>query len=65
MRIVSDKNCIESQNTYFMFNNFFFNRAVYEIMWEKYCRVGQAADVNMAHAHCMLGTYVYKYTQNV
>ena len=23
---------------------------------EKYCRVGQATDDNMAHAHCMLGT---------
>jgi len=21
---------------------------------EKYCRVGQATDENMAHAHCML-----------
>jgi len=23
---------------------------------EKYCRAGQAADDNMAHAHCMLDT---------
>jgi hypothetical protein len=30
------------------------NRAVYEIMWEKYCRAGQGTDGNMAHAHCML-----------
>jgi hypothetical protein len=30
------------------------NRAVYEIMWKKYCRTGQATDDNTAHAHCML-----------
>jgi len=41
---------------------FFENCAVYEIMWKKYCRAGQAADDNMAHAHCMLDTYGYKYT---
>ena len=35
---------------------FFGNRAVYEIMWEKYRRVGQTTDDNMAHAHCMLDT---------
>jgi hypothetical protein len=34
----------------------FGNRAVYEIMWKKYCRAGQATDDNMAHAHCMLNT---------
>jgi hypothetical protein len=33
---------------------FFENRAVYEIMWKKYCRTGQAGDDNVAHAHCML-----------
>ena len=30
------------------------NRAVYEIMWNKY--VGQATDDYMAHEHCMLDT---------
>jgi hypothetical protein len=30
------------------------NRAVYEIMWNKY--VGQATADNMAQAHCMLDT---------
>jgi len=35
MRNVSDKSRRESQNTHFMFNNFFSeNRVVYEIMWE-------------------------------
>ena len=29
---------------------------------ENYCTAGQAADDNMAHAHCMLGTLGYKHT---
>jgi len=33
---------------------FFQNRTVYEIMWKKYCRFGQATNHNMAHAHCLL-----------
>jgi hypothetical protein len=28
---------------------------------ETYCRAGKATDDNMAHAHCMLDTYGYKY----
>ena len=45
---------VEKIKTHFVFSNFFYeNRAVYEIMWEKYCRAGQATDGNMAHAHCM------------
>jgi hypothetical protein len=35
MKNVLGKLCGESQNTHFMFNNFFFeNRIVYEIMWK-------------------------------
>jgi hypothetical protein len=35
-----------------MFNLFFFeNPAVYEIMWKKYRKAGQATDNNTAHAH--------------
>ena len=30
---------------------FFENRAVYEIVWKKYRRAGQATDDNMALAH--------------
>jgi hypothetical protein len=45
---------VEKIKPHFVLNNFFFNRAVYEIMWEKYCRAGQATDDNMVHAHCML-----------
>jgi hypothetical protein len=33
MRNILDKRCLENQNTYFMFSNYFSeNRAVYEIM---------------------------------
>ena len=32
---------------------------------EKYCRVGQATDNNMAHAHCMLDTEGYRHPQNM
>jgi hypothetical protein len=31
---------------------------------EKYCRVGQATDENMAQAHCMLDTYACNYTHS-
>ena len=36
MRNFSSKNCRETQNTHFVFSNFFFfeNRAVYEKMWK-------------------------------
>jgi len=32
---------------------------------EKYCRVGQATDDNMAHAHCMLDNQGYTHTQYI
>jgi len=32
MRNVSDKNCTENQNALFLFDNFFFNCAIYKIM---------------------------------
>ena len=55
MRNVPDKICRENQNTHFVFSNIFFseNRAVYKIMWQKYCRTLQATDDNMAHVRCM------------
>jgi hypothetical protein len=46
---------MENQNTHFMLNNIFpENRAVYEVMWKKYCTAGPATDNKMAHALCML-----------
>ena len=50
----SDRNCIENQNTYFMFNNLFSgHRAVYEVLG-KCGRVWQATDDNTAHAVLIL-----------
>jgi hypothetical protein len=63
MRNFSEVICRENQNTRFMLNNFFF-RKLY-LLWDnvaKYCRAGPATKDNMAHAHCMLGTYGNKHT---
>jgi hypothetical protein len=35
---------------------FFENLAVYEKMWKKYCKAGQATDDNMVHAYYLLDT---------
>ena len=49
MRNVLDKSYRESQNMLFP-----ESRAIYEIMWGKYGRAGQAADHSTSHALCML-----------
>ena len=46
---------VEKIKTHFVFSNFFFRKS-YKL-WdnvEKYCRVGQVTDDNIAHAHFML-----------
>jgi hypothetical protein len=55
MKSVSDKS-VDKIKTQILFSKtfFFFNFAVHEIMWEKYCTAEQATDDNMEHAHCML-----------
>jgi hypothetical protein len=66
MRNISDKSCIENQNTHFILKNFFpENHAFYEIMWKKYYRAGKAIADNMAQAHCMLDTYGYKHALRI
>ena len=48
---VSYKRRRENQNTYFKFNNFFFeNRTVYEIMWKNFVQPRRPL------AHCKLDT---------
>jgi hypothetical protein len=44
MRNLSDKSCRENEKTHISCSITFFSeiRAVYEIMWKKYCRAGQA-----------------------
>jgi len=48
-----------------MFSNFFFSEycAVYEVMWKKYSKAGEAIDDNMAHALFSLGTKGHTHTQ--
>jgi len=46
---------MEKIKTRFLLNSYFFRKSC--PLWDnvdKYCRVGQATDDNMAHAHCML-----------
>jgi hypothetical protein len=56
MKDVADKSCKKIHTHVLCPITFFLNRAVYELLWKKYCRAGQATDDNMAHAHCMLDT---------
>ena len=65
MRNSSDKNYRQNQKTLFMFNNFFENRAVYEIMWKRYGTAERATDNNMAHSHCMLDNLGYRCTPRI
>jgi len=65
MRNVSDKKMWRKLQLIFYISNFFFsfeNLAVYEKMWRKISRAGQATDDCLAHALCMLDTYGYKLT---
>jgi hypothetical protein len=61
MTNVSDKSCREHQHTHFMLNNLFQKSCRLPGDMEKVCRTRQSTDNNMAHAHCMLDTWGYKY----
>jgi len=41
------------------------NHAIYEIMWKIIVQRGKATYDNMAHAHCMLDTYVDNHTLGI
>jgi hypothetical protein len=47
-----------------MFNKFLFrkSRRLWDIVKKKYCKTGQAADLQMANAHFKLNTQCYKHT---
>jgi hypothetical protein len=67
MRNVADRSCWGNQNTHFVFSNFLSpppnkKRAIYEIMVEEYCRVGQATDGAMVHVLYILDNYCYPHT---
>jgi uncharacterized membrane protein len=51
MRNISNINCVETQNTHFTFDNFFFSKIV---TFMRSCTAGKATDDNKAHAHCKL-----------
>jgi hypothetical protein len=65
MRNVSDKSCRESQNTHFVFSNFFRKSCRLWDNVEKYGTAGQGTDGNMAHAHCVLDTRGYRHTLRI
>ena len=56
IRNVSDESCRQNSKHILCSVLFFANCAVYEKMWNKYCKGGQATDDDMAHTHCMLDT---------
>jgi hypothetical protein len=49
-RNISAKICIQNQNTFDVQLLISENRAVYEIMWKKYCTAGEAAAGNTVYA---------------
>jgi hypothetical protein len=52
------KFCRENQNTYFMFNNFFFQKSCHlRDSMEKECKAGQATDDYTAHGYLRLQTH--------
>ena len=56
MSNVSDKNCRENQNIYFMFSNFVQKSCFYDTMWKNMVELDRAHmwQCNMAHVLCML-----------
>jgi hypothetical protein len=55
--IMFHTNCVEEIKTYILRSVTFFPKIAsffFFIMWKKYFRARQTADVNMTHAHCML-----------
>ena len=66
IRNVSDKRCRENKKRILCLWTFFFRKSC--LLWdnvENYFTAGQAADDNMAYAHCMLGTLGYKHTVRI
>jgi hypothetical protein len=61
---ISDQSCRETRNKHFVFNTHFRKSCHLWDNVEKFCRAGQPTDDNMAHAHCMLGTYGYQCTDS-
>ena len=57
IRNAADKSCRENQNTYFMFNNFFFSKIVpFTTYVEKHGNAREDIYDNIALGNCMLDT---------
>ena len=65
MRNVSDKSCIENQNTFLCPITLFLESHCLWDTVEEHCRAVHATDGNMAHADCRLHTYGYKCTLRI
>jgi len=57
---------LEKIKTRVVFNGFFFRKSCRFLdNVEKFCTAKQATDDNMAHPHCTMDTYGYKYTLGI
>ena len=58
---------VEKIKTHILISKIFFPKIVPFMQWceKKYCIAGQTTNDNMAHAHCMLGTYDYEHSHNI
>jgi len=65
MRNVSDKRFRDFRNTYSVFNNFFFNRAVYEMIWKNFVERGRPQKIWRMHIAYWLRKATNKHPQNM
>jgi len=68
LRNILNKSCRENQKTHFVFNDFFFNCAIYEVMWKNVVEPGrqQMTTWRMHIAlHCIAYLSLHIHTQNM
>jgi len=66
MKNASDKSCVKTRIAHFMFNDFFENRAVYEIMWKSSVQRGRPQmTIWRMHIACWIPKAANTYTGNV
>jgi hypothetical protein len=65
MRSVSDQSCRENQTHIWHSITFFFEKCAVWDNVQKFCRAGLATNDNLAHAHFILDTKVYKHTLRI
>jgi hypothetical protein len=66
MKNTSDKSCVKTRITHFMFNDFFENRAFYEIMWKSFVERGRPQmTIWRMHIACWIPKAANTYTGNV